>query len=119
MKLIKFFDFPSFFHPMEDTFVQVVNFVSFLTEQLSRIAAPASAPAIDGHGALFVKQVVHGKGKSCFVLHINVEAARNVPFRKFGYGSYPAVSGQTKSTGLGGGGSNREVLLLCDPKSQL
>ena len=73
---------------MEDTFVQVVNFVSFLTEQLSRIAAPASAPAIDGHGALFVKQVVHGKGKACFVLHINVEAARNVPFRKFGYGSY-------------------------------
>lgn len=89
MDLFRLLDFPSFFYPVEDAFVEVIDLLeTFLDQEIGCLTAAASATAIDGYRFLFIQPVVHGKGKSCFVFHIDVEAARNVPFRKFGCGSY-------------------------------
>lgn len=89
MDLLRLLDFPSFFYPVEDAFVEVIDLLeAFFNQKFGCLTAAASATAIDGYRFLFIQPFIYGKGKSCFVLHIDVEAARNVPFRKFGCGSY-------------------------------
>ena len=84
--------------------------------------APSAAANVSGLLILPSNHVMRKSPGGCGVFAYN--GYRWFPWKLFIFPGlrslhHLAVSGQTKSTGLGGGGSSREVLLLCDPKSQL
>jgi hypothetical protein len=81
-----FYNFPSFFCPVQDSLVEVVNLETFLDEDFGCCAASFSASAIDGYILVGGQQIVDAAGK-IFIFYIDVEAARYVSFCIFGDGS--------------------------------
>ena len=80
---MSFLNLPSFFHPVQNPLVEIIDLEAFLDEQFGSGATTASAPAIDGNVFSLVQQIV-GTAGELFILYIDVEAARDVTFHVFG-----------------------------------
>ena len=72
----------AFVYPVQDTFIQVVDFESLLDQELCCIAASSSAFAIYGYRLVFLQQFINGCGK-VLVHNIDVQAARNMSLYLF------------------------------------
>ena len=79
---LSFLNFPSFFYPIQNPFVQVVYLKSFLDKNFSCGAASFPASAINGYLFVLSQQFIDVAGK-IFIFHIDIETTEDVPFRVF------------------------------------